>query len=470
MEEREIGRLFPWEMESPAELPAEQARKAVFTVTELTRLIKVALEEAFFDVWVEGEVSNLRQPASGHTYFTLKDEVSQVRAVLFKSQKRALRFRLEDGLQVIARGRVSLYEPRGEYQIIVDTLEPKGIGALLLALQQLKERLAAEGLFDDRRKQPIPVLPQRIGVVTSSTGAAIRDILRVVHRRFANVSILLYPARVQGNGASREIAEGIRALNRFQDIDVLIVGRGGGSMEDLWAFNEEEVVRAIAASRIPVISAVGHEIDFTLADLAADLRAPTPSAAAELVVKNKEDLFQELQSLQVRLRTSIRHILARRRDHLEGLRHRRGFHLPRQSIQAQQQRLDDLAARQERSVSLRLQREREHLFHLRGRLALQDPRQRLALQRERLGQMQRDLISCWSHRVALRRKNLESLLAGLNALSPLAILGRGYSICRHLPSGRVVTDARQMQDGDRVEVRLHQGELRCRVEEAMGTE
>src|SRR5512136_2779310 len=272
------------------------ADKRILTVSRLTALIRSTLEENFEHVWVEGEVSNLSTPSSGHLYFTLKDAGAQLRCVMFKGAVRNLRFRLKDGMGLILRGRITVYEQRGDYQLIAEYAEPLGIGALQLAFEQLKERLVREGLFDESRKKPLPVLPQRIGVVTSPTGAAIHDILTVVNRRFANVQILIVPVRVQGDGAAAEIAAAIDDVNRYGAVDVMIVGRGGGSLEDLWAFNEEAVARAIARSRIPVISAVGHETDYTIADFAADLRAPTPSAAAELAVKDRDELVLHVKS------------------------------------------------------------------------------------------------------------------------------------------------------------------------------
>ena len=264
--------------------------RRIYSVAELSLEIRNLLERQFPDVWVTGEVSNLRAAGSGHLYFTLKDETAQLRAVCFRNQARYLKFKPQDGLAVIARGRLSVYEARGEYQLYVEFLEPAGLGALQLAFEQLKQKLAAEGLFDPARKKPLPMLPRVIGVVTSPTGAVIRDILRILHRRFRNINVLIYPVKVQGEGAAQEIAQGIEYFNRQAPVDVMIVARGGGSLEDLWAFNEEVVARAIAASKIPVISAVGHETDFTIADFVADLRAPTPSAAAELVVRRKQDL------------------------------------------------------------------------------------------------------------------------------------------------------------------------------------
>ncbi|HUT84984.1 MAG TPA: exodeoxyribonuclease VII large subunit, partial [Thermodesulfobacteriota bacterium] len=280
----------------------------ILSISELTQLIKFQLEQSFDYLWVEGEISNFRIPSSGHFYFTLKDEKSQIRAVMFRSQNRTLEFSPEDGLSVICRGRLNVYETRGEYQLILDYLEPKGLGALQLAFEQLKQRLAQEGLFDPDHKKPLPQLPRKIGIVTSPTGAAIRDILNIIERRFANVGILIYPVKVQGEGAAQEIATALQELNQMPEIDVVILARGGGSIEDLWPFNEEVVARAIYHSEIPVISAVGHEVDFTIADFVADLRAPTPSAAAELVVRNKDDLIYNLNTVYVRLKNSIRKI------------------------------------------------------------------------------------------------------------------------------------------------------------------
>src|SRR5210317_1850357 len=288
----------------------EPGQRRIFSVSELTREIRGLLEDHFPFIWVEGEISNFRVPASGHYYFVLKDAESQVRCVMFRSQQRWMRFQPEDGLHVLCQARVSVYEPRGEYQLLVDVMEPRGLGALQLAYEQMKRRLEAEGLFDPEHKKPIPFLTQRLGVVTSGTGAAIRDIIRVVRERYSNLEIYLYPVRVQGEGAAEEIAAGIDTFNAEFPVDALIVGRGGGSWEDLWAFNEEAVVRAIFRSQIPIISAVGHEIDTTLADLVADVRAPTPSAAAELVAQHKEALEAYVADLLQRLQGRVRQILS----------------------------------------------------------------------------------------------------------------------------------------------------------------
>ena len=292
----------------------------ILTVSELTQEIKDIVELRFPDIWVEGEISNLRIPPSGHIYFTLKDDFSQIRAVLFKTQARTLRFVLEDGLHVICRGRLSVYERRGEYQLILAEVEPKGIGALQLAFLQLKDRLKREGLFDPAHKKPIPMLPQTIGIITSPTGAAIRDMLHIIHRRFENVHILLYPVRVQGEGASLEIAKAIQDFNKWMNVDVIIAGRGGGALEDLWSFNEEIVARAIYHSKIPIVSAVGHETDYTISDFVADLRAPTPSAAAELVVRDKREIKKTVHYLLEGLQNRILQTLEENRTDLSHLR------------------------------------------------------------------------------------------------------------------------------------------------------
>src|SRR5262245_30244611 len=304
-------------------LPMPDAGRRVFTVSELTRAVKNTLEGRFGGLWVEGEISNLRVHTSGHVYFTLKDDEAQVRAVLFRGRMRRVRFEPADGLHVLAFGRLEVYAVRGEYQLVCDVLEPKGLGALQLAFEQLKARLAAEGLFDAARKRPLPVLPRRVGLVTSPTGAAVRDFLRVVTRRFAGLQVLVCPVRVQGDTAAGEIAEALATLNRRGDLDVIVVARGGGSLEDLWAFNEEAVARAIAASKIPVISAVGHETDVTIADFVADLRAPTPSAAAELVVREKAQLVAHLGSLRERLQGAVGQRVRRWRERLDDLGRRR---------------------------------------------------------------------------------------------------------------------------------------------------
>ncbi len=361
----------------------------ILTVTDLTTRIKTALESAFLDVWVEGEISNLSVPQSGHAYFTLKDEQSQIRAVLFRSSQRFLKFTLQHGLHVICRGRVSVYEPRGEYQLILEYIEPKGVGALQLAFEQLKAKLEGEGLFDLDRKKQLPLLPRRIGVITSPTGAAIRDILRVIRRRHPRMHLLISPVPVQGLEAAPAIVGALRYFNRERNVDVIIVARGGGSLEDLWAFNEEPVARAIYQSRLPVISAVGHETDYTIADFVADVRAPTPSAAAEMVVQSEEHFRRFLSSLESGLVRGLNQKIERGRAMLRQSARMLGD--PRRILERQSQRIDELSSR---------------------------------------------LATGLMHHVRRDRSRLAALTAGLDHLNPLAILSRGYSITKKCPGAR----------------------------------
>jgi len=452
------------------DLFSEPAPPRIFTVSELTRLVKSTLEDSFPEVWVDGEISNLRTHSSGHTYLTLKDEKSQIRAVIFRHQRAGIRFRPEDGQRVIARGRVTVYEPRGEYQILVDYLEPKGVGALQIAFEQLKLKLAEEGLFDDARKRPLPLLPQRIGVITSPTGAAVRDIVRVITRRFANVHILLKPVRVQGEGAAEEIAQAVDVMNRYSEADVLIVGRGGGSLEDLWAFNEEVVARALARSRIPVISAVGHEIDFTIADLVADVRAPTPSAAAELVVRNKEELQQLIDTSRQRIVVSVRGLMEANLRHLSSLTGRRVFTEPLLPIAELQQHVDEARQRAERAMAAKNRQERERVAHMTHKLILLSPSDRLRALMEAVGGLRHRAHQLARQHLMISEERLLRLAKALDALSPLAILGRGYAICRHLPSRAVVKDAAFVAAGDQVEVMVHKGRMICEVERTLSEE
>jgi len=442
--------------------------RPIYTVSQLTGEIKTLLEKNFEHIWVEGEISNFRQPTSGHLYFTLKDESSQLRAVMFRMQNRLLKFEPEDGLQVVCYGRLTVYDPRGEYRIVVDHMEPKGLGALQLAFEQLKEKLSREGLFDPARKRPLPTLPQKIGIVTSPTGAAIRDILQIIDRRFANVHILLYPVRVQGPGAGQEIAQAIDELGRWPGLEVMIVGRGGGSLEDLWAFNEEGVARAIHRSPIPVISAVGHEIDFTIADFVADLRAPTPSAAAELVVRNKLELVQNLENRVWRLNQVVRTSLEAWQERLGSLIHR--LTDPRKRIADQRLRLDEFSFRLATSMQQNLGRRSERLGSKLESLFLLHPGKRVADFSRRLSQVYRRLAV--SGRAALRfhRQRAEVITGMLQSLSPLAVLQRGYSIVRVLPSGEIIREASRVKPHDRVNVKVHRGEFMARVEKVGGEE
>jgi exodeoxyribonuclease VII large subunit len=393
------------------------SKSHILTVTQLTFQIKTFLEESFPELWVEGEISNLSIPQSGHAYFTLKDEHAQVRAVMFRSSLRFLKFTLQHGVQVLCRGRLSVYDPRGEYQLILDYIEPKGVGALQLAYEQLKARLEKEGLFDRERKKPLPLLPRRIGIVTSPTGAAVRDMLRVIKRRHPRMHILLYPVPVQGKEASPAIAEAIQYFNRFKNVDVIIIGRGGGSLEDLWAFNEEVVARAVYASRIPIISAVGHETDYTISDFVADLRAPTPSAAAELVVESEKRLRETVHALESRL------------------------------IGRMEQMIELLRASLRENIRL-----------------LGDPRRRLEQVEQRVDELVHRLALGLRQHVRRDRAQLASLNAGLVHLNPLGILSRGYSITRKLPERTILKDAAAVAPGDLISTRLHVGEVVSRVE------
>jgi exodeoxyribonuclease VII large subunit len=443
--------------------PADPGR-TVLTVSALTALLKDTLEGRFTGLWVEGEVSNLRVHSSGHAYFTLKDEGAQLRAVLFRGRARRVRFELADGLHVLAFGSLDVYAIRGEYQLVCELLEPRGLGALQLAFEQLKARLAAEGLFDPARKRPLPALPRRVGLVTSPTGAAVRDFLRVVTRRFAGLQVLVHPVRVQGETAAGEIAEALDTLNRLGGLDVIVVARGGGSLEDLWAFNEEAVARAIAASKIPVISAVGHETDVTIADFVADLRAPTPSAAAELVVREKALLAERVGELELRLGRAMRQRAGRLRERLEDLGRRRVLADPARPLRDRAQRLDELAARLAGGFQRHHGQARERL--LRAERALRPALVAAPIRHGRrlAGQLARRLLQAAASEAGRRWRTVEGLAGRLDSLSPLACLARGYSICTG-PGGVALTRADDVRPGDRVGVRLHAGNLDCRVEE-----
>jgi exodeoxyribonuclease VII large subunit len=448
-------------------LPMPDAGRRVFTVSELTHAVKDTLEGRFGGLWVEGEISNLRSHTSGHVYFTLKDEEAQIRAVLFRSRVRRVRFEPVDGLHVLAFGRLDVYAVRGEYQLVCEVLEPKGAGALQLAFEQLKARLLAEGLFDAARKRPLPALPRRVGLVTSPTGAAVRDFLRIVTRRFAGLQVLVCPVRVQGETAAGEIAAALSALNRLGNLDVIVLARGGGSLEDLWAFNEEAVARAIAASKIPVISAVGHETDVTIADFVADLRAPTPSAAAELVVREKTELQRQLAALRARLAQGMGQRWRRLADRLADFRRRRVLTDPGRPLRDWARRVDDLGSRLGGAMARHDRRARERLERaaraLRPGLLAAPVRHQRRLAGQLGGRLERGV----REGTARRRRAMEALAARLDGLSPLACLARGYAIAA-LPSGEVLTRADRVRPGERVTVRLHEGSLGCRVEDVHG--
>ena len=421
-----------------------EAKRQIWKISELTRRIKGALEGAFGSVWVEGEISNLRKPASGHAYFTLKDATSQLRAVMFRGALAGVALQLRDGLMVRGFGQITVYEAAGDYQILLKRIEPAGEGELMLRLEALKKKLAAEGLFDAARKKPLPVLPQHVGIVTSPTGAAIRDILQVLDRRFANLHVLLAPVRVQGAGAAEEIAAAIDLLNARGGLDVLIVGRGGGSLEDLWCFNEEAVVRAIARSAIPVISAVGHEIDWTLSDFVADVRAPTPSAAAEIVVKGKDELERRVADLRRRMGLGARTAVLGWRHRLERAARTPGLLDPLQEAQRLQQRVDFLAVRLQNALAGLPQ-----------------------LVRQRADAAARRMERAVQMRLGEDRRALQHAEAQLRMLNPRGVLARGYSLTR-LRGGKILRSAAEAPPGTELVTEFADGAVRSTVDSAGG--
>ena len=400
--------------QKPLEGFPEEINENFFTVSEISRGIRTSLEHKFSNIGVLGEISNVRKPSSGHIYLTLKDKNSQLQAVVFRNSASRIKFELKDGMEVISFGSITVYEPRGQYQLIINKIEPKGIGALQLAFQQLKEKLEKEGLFDSAHKKPLPFIPQKIGIVTSPTGAAIKDILNIIDRRFANVEILIYPVKVQGEGAAQEIAEAITGLNSDSDIDVIIAGRGGGSMEDLWAFNEEVVARSIYSSRIPIISAVGHEIDITIADLVADKRALTPSEAGELVVPRKDLLIEKIEKFKARLLQSLTGKLRLSKEKLVRIGNSYAMKQPFDRLNRWQQRLDELAQRLNLKITHALNTEREKLSGIAGKL---------------------------------------------ESLSPLNVLKRGYAITTRLENSKPLRNIIDLSKGDKIKINLSKGSI-----------
>lgn len=443
----------------------ENTEKKVYTISQLTRDIKYILESSLDNVWITGEISNFRIPASGHFYFTLKDEDSQIRAVMFKFQNRDLRFEPKDGLIVMGWGKVSVYEKRGEYQVILEYMEPRGIGALQLAFEQLKAKLFNEGLFDDNKKRSLPLLPGKIGVVTSATGAAFYDILNVIHRRYANVEILLYPVSVQGEEASSQIVQAIYDLNRKFPVDVIIVGRGGGSIEDLWAFNEEIVARAIFASKIPIISAVGHEIDYTISDFVADLRAPTPSAAAELAVIDKDKLKSNLDELSSRLSSILKQRIEISGERLKSLKLR--LSSPQSKIIDFSLWIDDLSSLLMTGFGKLIGRKKERVDIKKEGLLLRSPEVKIEAYRKSYYYLQKELKRNTSQILERKFLIMEKGMEKLASLNPLTVLRRGYSIARRVSTGEIIKDAVSVKAGEGVMVKLHRGELLCQVEEVI---
>jgi exodeoxyribonuclease VII large subunit len=439
-----------------------QPDRRALTVSELTARIRDLLAKNLTDLTVEGEISNCRPAQSGHLYFTLKDEKAQVRCVWFKQQMRGLKFRAEDGLKVSVRGSVGVYEARGEYQIYVESMEPVGRGALQLAFEQLKKRLEAEGLFDARRKKPLPVLPSRIGLITSPTGAAVRDVLRILRRRFPNVHLTLFPVRVQGDGSANEIVKAIKYFNQQELVEVLIVGRGGGSMEDLWAFNEEIVARAIFESKVPVISCVGHETDFTIADFVADVRASTPSAAAEIVVQTRREFDKHIARMLETLGEQIRYRILVRSRRVHELAGRRGFRRPLDLLRQQRQRADELTARVALGLKARLEQSRKRFTAAHLRIASFDFRVELAALRLRLESRSAELGVRAERWLQKKRERLDRLGLQLQERGPLKVLERGYAIATDA-AGNVLRDSNQVEIGDSISIQLHRGRLSSEV-------
>jgi exodeoxyribonuclease VII large subunit len=452
------------EAETRAASPiARERQRTVLTVSDLTANIRNILEAAYAEVWVEAEISNCRLWNTGHLYFTLKDPGAQIKAVMFKSDVRSLKFKPEDGLHVIVRGRISVYEPKGEYQIVCERMEPHGLGALQLAFDQLKRRLQAEGIFDSARKRALPSFPRKIGIVTSLDGAAIRDIIKVLGRRYPNAHLVIRPARVQGDGAAADVAHGIRAVAKVPGIDVIIVGRGGGSVEDLWAFNEEVVARAIVASPVPVISAVGHEVDFTIADFAADVRAPTPSAAAEIVVARKEDFCTHIERLSDRLTGAVRGSLARLESRVHVLNRRPGFAGWSARLALRGRHCAETTHALRHAMRSSVSRQVRVFQALRLQLEQYDLRRRLGTVRARLVRVDGTLRAAAMHRHHRAEARLHNCAARLDSLSPLAVLGRGYAVVWNDSRTRVIRNASEVQPGDGVRITLSEGELTCEV-------
>jgi exodeoxyribonuclease VII large subunit len=443
--------------------------RRVWTVRDLVSTVRTAVEREYTDVFVEGEISNYRPASSGHQYFTLKDGDAQLRIVMFRTQARLLRFKPADGLQVIARGRVTVYEARGELQLSAEYLEPKGAGALQLAFEQLKAKLAGEGLFDASRKKPMPAMPQRIGVVTSPQGAAIHDMLNIIKRRHESVHVYIFPAQVQGESAAGEVASGVQYFNSpaaektlGAKVDVIIVARGGGSVEDLWAFNNEGLARAISASEVPVISAVGHETDFTIADFVADTRAPTPSAAAELVIESKHQLNERVAGLHIRLSRAVRYRLLTARSAFVSLAQHAAFSRITDLMNRRQQRLDELAYKLASIQARSIAQLRSRVAVAESRLRSHDLRRVLASLRRERDAISARLTGAARQQIGQRRARLEQAAARLVALSPLNILERGYALVFDA-AGSIVKDASKLAAGDEISARVARGTFAATV-------
>jgi exodeoxyribonuclease VII large subunit len=450
--------------EPAPEPPPKEPERDVYTPGRLNREARTLLERGLPSLWLEGEISNLSRPSSGHWYFSIKDESAQLRCAMFRQRNLMARFTPKDGMHVLTRGRVSLYEPRGDYQFIADHMEEAGEGVLRRRFELLKAKLAAEGLFDAARKRPLPRLPRRIGIVTSPTGAAVRDVLNILRRRFCTIPILIYPVQVQGASAAGQIAATIRTASARAECDVLIIARGGGSLEDLWAFNEEVVARAIFDCTIPVVSGIGHEVDFTIADFVADLRAPTPSGAAELVAPDCNEWSRSVALLTRRARTAMIRSLASRQERFTWLQRRLAQVHPGVELRQRAQRLDELEQRLIRVVRGNLSDRRHTLAQLAGHLRQRSPALRVAAARGRLEIAGKTLSTALQHRMQRLDARLRLAAGKLNTVSPLATLQRGYAIVTDA-DGKVTTDATTVEQGDLIQARLSRGTLQARVEQ-----
>jgi len=439
--------------------------RRIWTVRDLVSTVRTHIEREYGDVWVEGEISNFRAHDSGHLYFTLKDQNAQIRAVMFRSSARLLRFRPDDGMQIVLRGRVTIYEDRGELQISAEYLEPKGAGALQVAFEQLKAKLEAEGLFDSSRKKAIPVLPSRIGIVSSPQAAALRDILNILRRRHGSANVLIFPAQVQGEAAALEVSAGVRYFNKARNVDVIIVARGGGSAEDLAAFNHEGLARAVASSEIPIISAVGHETDFTIIDFVADRRAETPSAAAELVIRSRQEVEEQAEGLQQRLVRAIRYRLLMGRQVLTELAQHGAFARMMDAINQRQQKLDDLQYRVDRAERQILERSRRRLESASAAVRHYDLRRILASIRKELEAQAGTMVAAMRTSLLRSQSRLDQLASQLQALSPVAILERGYALVFD-SRGNLLKNAAQVKVGDEISARLAKGSVTATVKKS----
>jgi exodeoxyribonuclease VII large subunit len=436
--------------------------RRIWTVRDLVASVRTHIEREYSDAWVEGEISNFRAQNSGHIYFTLKDENSQISVVVFRSSARLLRFRPSDGMQVVVRGRVTIYEDRGQLQIIAEYVEPKGAGALQIAFEQLKTKLEAEGLFDAARKKAIPALPRAIGIVTSPQAAALRDVVQILHRRHHTVNVLLYPAQVQGEAAAIEVAAGVRYFNKTRGVEVIIVARGGGSAEDLATFNDEALARVVAGSALPVISAIGHETDFTIVDFVADLRAPTPSAAAELVIRSRQEVEEQVARLERELDKGVRYRLMMRRQRLTELAQHGAFGRMMDLIRQRQQKIDDLTHRLVHSERALLETHRRRFDSLAAAVRHCDLRLVLSGVRQEVDAKVSAMATAARRLLLQRRSRLERLTSQVEALSPVAILERGYALVFDA-AGKLIKDAGQVKPGDEISARLARGEIAATV-------